>query len=476
MSNQSTKIFVLRPCPVIHKNISSKKRKRKSIGNLCGAKELIFRKNIIKLQSLSQLNGDHNTDWKLIDGLYGLLALGILIAAPVSVTLLPTNNVVTNPEYWYEITYSNLSVYFFLASASAVELEVLFRDFIKLNKTRMFAELFFTLKISELILACVIHLTWSETFHYHEPFPFRSLITGYLSITITIARLGFLFPKQIRKDQLFRKRCKAVACRLFWGVFINVQLKVISALFNKVSLDYQWMIALIVPVTKEFNDRIVAILMKRSASKEDKVEAEFMGKILVNQNYSLWIAIALANQATKASEWILLGINFCINMRLGFTIVRVNAMICGSDNEDQRREKLKKEHLAELILNELIEIIVPIAFICSFATAYYGPNKNKLGSVGCTIWQHRKVENLKDFTIPVVEMALIDSGSLVLNGILLWYRCKINIWQEYCRIIKKCWIYVAFRGGVFISVVSIVDSKLLKGIAVLYHNHFKAIF
>ena len=65
------------------------------------------------------------------NGLYGLLALFIICAAPFSVTLLPVNNVIVNPEYWYEFVYSNLSMLLFSVISVVIELEVFLNPFNK---------------------------------------------------------------------------------------------------------------------------------------------------------------------------------------------------------------------------------------------------------------------------------------------------------------------------------------------------------
>ena len=115
---------------------------------------------------------------------------------------------------------------------------------------------------------------------------------------------------------------------------------------------------------------------------------------------------------------------------------------------------VQKEVLTELILNEIVEIMVPVAYISNFLMAHYGPNKNRIGNVGCSVWMFQEVEDLHTHLIPVIQMALIDSGSLILSTGCLWWFCRINIWREYCANIKKYWLHLAFIGGSNISGVS----------------------
>ena len=114
----------------------------------------------------------------------------------------------------------------------------------------------------------------------------------------------------------------------------------------------------------------------------------------------------------------------------------------------------QKQVIGELLINEIVEIIVPIAFIGTYASAYFGPNKDVIGDVGCNIWQYGRVKDIRSLFIPVVQMALIDSGSLILAGIILWHFCRINILQELGPIVRKCWYYVAAGGASFLCIVS----------------------
>ena len=142
-------------------------------------------------------------------------------------------------------------------------------------------------------------------------------------------------------------------------------------------------------------------------------------------------------------------------MILCYKAIRMDGKISGEHRNVNERQNKQKEILAELVLNEIVEVLVPIAFIASFSLAYYGPNKNILGNVGCSIWHYKKIDDLHAFLMPVAEMALLDSASVMLAGMSLWWFCHISIWKEYCRIIKQYWTYLALRGGTFIAVVSI---------------------
>ena len=153
----------------------------------------------------------------------------------------------------------------------------------------------------------------------------------------------------------------------------------------------------------------------------------------------------MATQGTKATECVLLAINFVINLALCYKVIKLDRSISVIHFGDMEKQIKKKEILTELVLNEIAEVVVPIAFLGSFLTAYFGPNKNILGNVGCTIWHFKKVNNLFAFLMPVIEMALIDLGSAVLASVSLWWFCRMNLWREYCCTIRKYWFAASQR-------------------------------
>ena len=62
-------------------------------------------------------------DPKFTDSLYGILSLLIMTISSFSVTVLPVNNILVNPEYWYEIIISTSFAPFFMACATAFKIK-----------------------------------------------------------------------------------------------------------------------------------------------------------------------------------------------------------------------------------------------------------------------------------------------------------------------------------------------------------------
>ena len=443
--NTKTEIFTVKPLSTvdIEPSVHRTDRKEKAIRTLDSCKGKNVHQNRRKEMVLFVPDND---DSKFIDAFYGPLVLLIIITSPFSITLLPMNNVFIQPKYWYELPISTISLTGFFSTA-LVAMKPLFEcDF---NKTTMKAilDLFIVIKMAEALVICLIHLIWSDVLWYYEPFPFRltlSLIPGFILLPI---RLWHLIPKQMHIDPLFRKRFKWILLILVWITSMSMQLYFIRNVMPRISREFQWILALVAPVIKEINDRINDKIMTIFVTPENTDEAKFIGKIRINLKYSFWLAVSFIGVTEASTEYVLLAINFCVNLSLCYKVIRLNRKILNDDGDLMKMQKLKKEVLTELILNESIEVIVPISFIGAFSLAYYGPNKDLLLIV-------REIKTLPIFLAPVVKMALIDSGSLILAGAALLWFCRINILKEYCKTMKKYWIYLASFGGLDMCQVS----------------------
>ena len=177
--------------------------------------------DILRITAESSSNDAIVTSY--VDGMYGPLALCIVISASFSVTMIPVHNVIQNPEYWYEITFSTLSRCFFLACCITNGAEGnlnLFKD----QRIIVILNIFITKKVSEILGMCVIHLIWSIFLGYFEPFPYKYTVTTQISNVAFVTRFWFLIPYEKRIETSFRQKCKAYACWYLWIFIIGIQL------------------------------------------------------------------------------------------------------------------------------------------------------------------------------------------------------------------------------------------------------------
>ena len=138
----------------------------------------------------------------------------------------------------------------------------------------------------------------------------------------------------------------------------------------------------------------------------------------------------LATISTVKTSAVILGIDFLINIYICLKIIYINKR---RPNQEEKQAKL----IQELVINEIVEFMVPMACLVSFAVAYYGPNAELIGGVGNGYWQYSPIENINRAIKNMFMFFLVDLGSLIVSGLLLWICCRININRAYATIQKE---------------------------------------
>ena len=65
-----------------------------------------------------------------------------------------------------------------------------------------------------------------------------------------------------------------------------------------------------------------------------------------------------------------------------------------------RLQQEKDVAIQNLVLGELIDVLMPIVYVCLLMMAYYGPNAAILGTVGCEKWMWKKINHHLYFLSP----------------------------------------------------------------------------
>ena len=378
---------------------------------------------------------------KYSDGLYGLLVLILCIFGVSFIALVPVHNLITNPDFWPELILQVSPNLFIHAAMIATRAQMIFGT---CNKTtlKIILDLLLTYTLTIYLSLCFIHLVWTTCLTFIEPFPFRCILVNYISFGTVLLRFWFILPKKIKMNATTRKRQRMFLFYILWSSAIALQLMVARKMFDKTPLEFQWVIAILVPILKEINDLIIDKLIREAATPKNIFQVRTMGKLTTNIMFSFWIAVFLATSATETSGYVLLGINFCFNL-----ILCKKAIKWENTKIENQNQSFQNESLIQLVVNETIELIAPVTFIGSYLLAFYGPNYETIGNVGCSYWTFQGITDLNSLFMPVIVMALIDFGSAVVSGILLWKWCRINIFKEYCKVIKCYWVIIALSGA-----------------------------
>ena len=206
----------------------------------------------------------------------------------------------------------------------------------------------------------------------------------------------------MRKDEAFYKRFKSFMVSA--GIFcsLGIQYGFIKNILLTVPSEYQWIVALFLPLVRQVNVWAVFKFASKSTNGD-------IGSLRITCNYdvglahSMYLTILVGSIATNLTTAVILSLDFLINI---YIIIK----IISRKKNNLRDLEESIELLQDLVVNELIEFLVPLVYTASFAVAYYGPNSNLIGNIGNDYWQYQAVE---DISHTVSHISLFFSDRLL---------------------------------------------------------------
>jgi hypothetical protein len=215
--------------------------------------------------------------------------------------------------------------------------------------------------------------------------------------------------------------------------------------------EYQWILALLLPLYKEVNIWITLQLASRSAYGDQQMMTIACTQQTEAQ-HALFLAYTIgASIATNTTEIIMLVTDFLINVYLSIKIVWIN-------RENPSNENEQMEILINLVIAELTEFTSPLIYLLSFCTAYFGPVGTLLGGIKSEYFHHIPVDDFNGAVENVVVFFFIDACSVVVCFILLYTFCRINLYRAFGVVQKEF-------GALFtmtLAIVIFVVSKMLR--------------
>ena len=117
----------------------------------------------------------------------------------------------------------------------------------------------------------------------------------------------------------------------------------------------------------------------------------------------------------------------------------------------------KENAITDLLLEEIIEGVVPLAYAIGFAMAYYGPNGNLMGNVSSDLWAYNKVEDVARLFYIQLLLFGVDCFSVALNMLILKQFGKVDLINELSKLMKKYWIFLALQLANTINVYFVMN-------------------
>ena len=380
--------------------------------------------------------------------LYCIIGILIPFSYLCYLTLIPVHDLLRYPEYWYEQFLTPVGIIPTFAACILINCSFLM-NIKRIKNLKNFGIGLFAGILSFGAMGGFMEL-WA-TSGYYKPVPFSGFLGGYSIAMGNYISVWFSFPKNWRNNFAFRKRLQYFLVAFAISNILTVQYNVIAKFLLVYKDNYQWIIALTLPIFCEFNEWIVTLLSLK-ACNGDTMSVKVACAHLMGTRHALFLSVTLGSIATVTSSRVILASDFIMNLAIVGNIIRTRKKY--PQNADKQISLLQS-----LILNEMIEFVVPLVYCLCFSTAYLGPNANVIGNVGNSYFQFNKVENFKETIENIATFFLVDVLSLISNSLILWIFARINVYRAVCVYLKEYGVIFTINLTFILNIVSIQIRK-----------------
>ena len=419
-------------------NVGSQKIKSNTHGDeRNGAEES---NKITEHQAVEQIDDGNN--WKtttstLIKPLYAA-AIAILCVFPHwLVAYRPTHDVMKHPQYWYEVIYL-----WCFGTEPLVCLVTIYvcknvMDIQEIGTPKVWLRLLLSNWIVTVTFYATQYVVWTLHLGYHQPLPHNGAVCAFLSSATVAISLWWQFPSDLRQDPQFRQRIQAYLFYNFWYIFVVI----LTFVFGQMTIplfpsDYVWLIGIEFWGIKEINKLVMSKLIRKAAGPNGSyAKGALILQLVTITNFTIVVFISsIADQKTTAC---FIAVDVLVNLMYTWKAIKEYKRVATMELDLARNQDMSDELLTTLIINETMELVVPLIYMAAFAVAYYGPNAANLGNVGASYWHFEQIDDIWAYFIGALQMALADFLQSVASFLLVWKFTKIKVMKKYIEVANK---------------------------------------
>ena len=270
--------------------------------------------------------------------------------------------------------------------------------------------------------------------------PNTGVILYFCAVIAFMTGIWFILPSRLLAEQDFRQKLSVYTLYLSWIGTSIIQSQILIYLWQILPDGFQFPIAFLVAGFRELDQRVQSKLVTRMVGIQDE-PAMALQSITVSSRWSFFIAIRLVG-AEFGTILCTVIIDFILHMRKTFKSIKESKRIRAKEVEN---DSMKNNiNITKLILAELIEGLTPIIYGVCIAIAFYGPNAHILSNVGNTYWS-KPIEDIGYLFLVMFGLFAFDTLSAVINSLWLWKMVKLNMLQEFSRVLKEYWLFMAVK-------------------------------
>ena len=373
---------------------------------------------------------------------YGFHIISILAFCAVleiPLLLIPRTNSIIYQSSWLEFNLPLVLFMILMAGNDLLNLIVWSKE----KSLRSFSVLYrlYVLYTMAWIFPYVVgHWFWCSYLGYYHPIPYLGF-NFIISQIVFMVGIWFMLPFELLGKPEFQAQLKIYTLYFLWSLIIMIQNEILAFLFTNLPSEWQWIMAFLIPSLRELDKSIRSKMVTKMAGNKDEKARVLLG-IAINLFYALFVAIRFVG-AEPATAYCIMTVDFVLHLRMTYQTIQVHNSVTSQNDENHSVEK--QASITKLILAELTEGIVPLAYAITFAMAYYGPNATILGNVKNDYWAYEKVDDISHMFRMLFLLFAVDTVSVLFNALLLWKAINVNLFKEFSIILGKYWFFVATK-------------------------------
>jgi hypothetical protein len=365
----------------------------------------------------------------------------------------PQNHIYMKPNAWHEFMTTAAIGFIGLFAASLILNCEIWMNIKPIKTWKNFLILYLVSALAWVLSNIGYYHVYCVMLGFSPPMPLNIHVCGTFTLIVVLSFFWLLIPAPIRLSKDFRKRYGFyILAQLFRYVAV-LEYFVLAWLFVTLDEDYQWVIAIILPVIREFNAWILMkICYKSAGTRNDAIKITSIHEMA--SRHAVFMCVALSLLATQRTAFICIALDFIVNLLLCIQIIwrtNRNKKIVSFENDTD---------LQVLVLNEKTVYVVPLAYFICFLVAYFGPNAWIIGNVGNTSWHFGKVEDLESPVVIMVAMFLVDLVAIALWAFILKIFCGISFLKGYMYTQKKYWLIMAIHEAYALNEVNNYEKSI----------------
>ena len=377
--------------------------------------------------------------------------LGILLGIifTVFLTTFPQHYPLGNPEYWYEPMLAHVIGWTPIAAIHLINVCHFCIGIRGRNTMRTCLIAYGVGSATTITLTGLFYFSWAYMGTMVYPMPFTGYILAVVTWYMMVLVFWFQCPKEWRSDSKSRK--KMIFCIIFLNMLYVAEItyKVLRKSFLLIPKKHHWPLVFVLLIVREGNGWCLGYFGKKISGFSEDLSVDILATLIAGSRHIMFLSIEVGSITTDLVSYSILALDFIIN--IGDCILTI--YYCKrNDNSKKNRDRQVKAVLA-LIINESVEILMPVAYVITLVMAYYGPNAEILGNIKNSEWQYSAIEDIGSTMKWMGLLFSVDIVSAVICVVLIYGFCKINILKMYLQVQNQLWYILAIEEAYILSEV-----------------------